>query len=369
MIYFDNAATSFPKPSCVTEETIRCLKLYCGNPGRSSHRLAMAASEKIYDTRERLAELVSVDNAENIVFTPNATYALNLCIKGTVTESCHCIISDMEHNSVIRPLKKCAEKFNCEISEFDAFLPLDKSLIPLIRNDTRVIITTIASNVIGRTLDITKLSKIAEDYNIKLIIDASQYLGHMPLSLKNINFHALCSAGHKALFGIQGSGFVIFKTSENLDTLIEGGNGLDTFSPYMPVLLPERYEAGTLSTPAIASLWAGIGFINEVGAENIHTHVNRLTDKIADILSAFQDIKIYGAENGIISFNFKDYSSHLISKHLDQYNIATRPGFHCAPTIHRKLGTDKQGAVRISLSYLNTLKECDSLYKALKAIK
>lgn len=369
MIYFDNAATSFPKPKCVIDEVIRCLKLYCGNPGRSSHDMALAAAEKIYETRERLSDFVGADKAENIIFTPNATYALNLAIKGTVTEKCHCIISDIEHNSVIRPIYKCAEKYGCEISAFNTDLPLNKGLIPLIHSNTKIIATSIASNVTGHTLNITELSEISAKYNLKLIIDASQYLGHMPLNLKNVNYHVLCSAGHKALFGIQGSGFAIFKTSENIDTLIEGGSGIDTFSTRMPMLLPERYEAGTLFTPAIVSLWAGIGFINEVGINEIHSHINQLTERIKDILSSFKDITIYGAENGIISFNKANYPSSYIAELLNKKHIATRSGFHCAPKIHEKLGTQKRGAVRVSLSYMNSYNECDSLFRALRSIK
>ena len=369
MIYFDNAATSFPKPRSVTSEVIRCLKQYCGNPGRSSHSLAIAAAEKIYETRERLADFIGLEKPENIIFTPNATYALNLAIKGTVTEACHCIISDIEHNSVIRPLYKCTQKYGCEISEFNSDLPLNKAIIPLIRQDTRVIATSIASNVTGKILDIEALSHIAEEYGLKLIVDASQYLGHLPINLKSINYHALCSAGHKALFGIQGSGFTAFKTAENIDTLVEGGSGIDTFSPNMPIVLPERYEAGTLFTPAIASLWAGIGYITDVGIDNISSRIELLTQRVKDILLSFDNITIYGAENGIISFNVGNYPSSYISELLNDNNIATRSGFHCAPLIHRKLGTEKRGAVRISLSYLNTQKECDLLYKALKLIR
>lgn len=369
MIYLDNAATSFPKPKCVRDEVLRCLKSYCGNPGRSSHNLSLAAAEKIYDCRERLAKFTGAERSENIVFTPNATYALNLAIKGTVLNKCHCIISDIEHNSVIRPLHKCSQRYGCEISEFNTSLPLNKSLIPLIRDDTRVIATSIASNVTGQIIDLRELSEISEKYGLKLIIDASQYLGHMPLNLSDINYHVLCSAGHKALFGIQGSGFAIFKTSELLDTLVEGGSGTDTFSLDMPYMLPERYEAGTLFTPAIASLWAGVGYINNIGLDSIQTKISALTLRIKDILSSFKDITIYGAENGIISFNKGKYPSSYISEHLNQSNIATRSGFHCAPSIHKKLGTDNRGTVRISLSYLNNNKDCDVIFHALKSIK
>ena len=365
MIYLDNAATTFPKPPSVINEVTRCLKKYCGNPGRSSHALAIAAAEKIYDTRERIANFTGT-TAENIVFTPNATYALNLAIKGTIKKRCHCIVSDLEHNSVLRPLYKIASIYGCEISVYDTDLEPREAIIPLIREDTEVIITTAASNVTGRVVNIEEISSICEERNLKLIIDASQYLGHIDIDLSKINYHILCSAGHKALFGIQGSGFAIFNTRQNIDTLIEGGSGIDTFSMSMPTLLPERYEAGTLFTPAIAGLCAGVEYIESIGINEIRLHIDQLTERIWEMLSSLNGINIYGAENGIISFNKSDYSSAAISEHLNKHGIATRSGYHCAPLIHRKLGTEKTGAVRISLSFLNTQKECDSFFKAMK---
>ena len=368
MIYFDNAATTFPKPPSVINEVTRCLKEYCGNPGRSSHMLALAAAEKIYDTRELIAKFIGATSSENIVFTPNATYALNLAIKGTITERCHCIISDLEHNSVLRPLYKVADLYGCDISIYDSDIPPTKAITPLIRNDTKVIITTAASNVTGKIIDLKSISDISVRHGIKLIIDASQYLGHRCIDLSKLDYHILCSAGHKALFGIQGSGFAAFKSKQNMNTLIEGGSGIETFSRDMPELMPERYEAGTLFTPAIASLYAGIKFIDDIGIDNVCWHIESLTQRTREILDSFSNISVLGAENGIISFNKKDYSSAEISHLLNKSNIATRAGYHCAPLIHEKLGTKDSGAVRVSLSYFNTTKECDALYKAIKSI-
>ena len=366
MIYFDNAATTFPKPKCVITEVVNCLKLYCGNPGRSSHKLALAASEKIYESREALAKFLSVEKSENIVFTPNATHALNIAIKGLLKENCHYITSDIEHNSVLRPIYKCVKTRNCSFSVYNSDLPLREAIIPLIRDDTRGIITTLASNVTGKIQNIQEISEIATKYNLKLIVDASQYLGHKRINLKNINYDVLCSAGHKALFGIQGSGFAVFNRNEELDTIVEGGSGVDSFSKSMPGLLPERFEAGTVNTPAIVSLLAGIKYINAIGLDNINDKIQYLTERVRDILSSFKDITLYGAENGIISFNKGSYSSSEIADKLNKENIATRAGFHCAPLIHQKLGTSSVGAIRISLSYMNTKKECDMLYTALK---
>ena len=368
MIYLDNAATSFPKPNCVVKEVSECIRRYCGNPGRGSHQMALAAADKIFDTRVLISEFFGYRKCENVVFTPNATHALNLVIKGTVTKRSHCIISDLEHNSVLRPLYKCMKKFGGDISHFNSDLPVTEAITPLIRDDTAFIISTLCSNVTGKTVDINELSRVAKEHDLKLIIDASQYTGHRRLDLSNVYFSALCSAGHKSLFGIQGSAFAIINDPDIMDTLCEGGSGVDSFSEEMPVLLPERYEAGTLSTPAIASLYAGISFLNQSGIDNVERNLNRITELTRSELSDIAGVTLYGAENGIISFNLKNYNSSYVSDVLNQYGFATRSGFHCAPLIHEKLGTTERGAVRISVSYFNTEQEIYRLTEALKKI-
>lgn len=366
MIYLDNAATSFPKPKSVVNEVAVCLKQYCGNPGRSSHRLAIEAANKIFDTRVLISEFLSYGKCENVVFTPNATYALNLVIKGMIRERCHCIISDLEHNSVLRPLYKMLNRYGGEVSVFNTDLAISEAIGPLLRPDTKFIISTLSSNVTGKTVDIYELSRVARANDLKLILDASQFLGHRKLDLNGIYFSALCSAGHKALFGIQGSGFAVINDPELMDTLCEGGSGIDSFARHMPDLLPERYEAGTLPTPAIASLHAGISFINRVGIDNIESKLQRLSALMAYELSELGYVEIYGAENGIVSFNVKDYSSSQVSNALDGYGIATRSGFHCSPLIHERLGTTERGAVRASLSYFNTESDIYKLCKVLR---
>ena len=368
MIYFDNAATSFPKPKCVIQEVKRCIEQYCGNPGRSAHRMSLAAADKIFETREIISDFVGNKNCENIVFTPNATYALNLVIKGLIDKKCHCIISDCEHNSVIRPLIKSLKKHGGDYSIFNSDLPLNKGIEPLIRDDTDVIISTLCSNVTGRFIKIDELSKIAKRNNLKLILDASQYLGHSKLNLTNVYYTALCSAGHKGLFGIQGSAFAIINDCKLFDTLTEGGSGVDSFSETMPQLLPERYESGTLPTPAIVSLGAGIKHISSIGIDTVERKIEYLTNILIDELSAIPNLTLFGANSGIASFNLRDLPSSYVSEFLDRNNIATRSGFHCSPLIHKKLGTEERGAVRVSLSYFNTENEIYELIKILRKI-
>ena len=368
MIYFDNAATSFPKPKRVIREVTKCLTSYCGNPGRSSHKLSLAAADKIFDVRVSVSNFLGYEKCENVIFTPNATYALNLVIKGLISNKCHCIISDLEHNSVIRPLYKALEKHGGELSIFNSDIPVENAVIPLIREDTKLIISTICSNVSGRIIDFNKLSAIAKKCNIMLIIDASQYIGHKDIKLNNSYFTALCSAGHKSLFGIQGCAFAIINDCKLFDTLTEGGSGVDSFSTTMPLLLPERYEAGTLSTPAIASLGAGIDFINDVGLDRIESKLVKMTGILDNELESIPGIIKYGANNGIISFNLKNYPSSYVSDILDKNGFATRSGYHCSPLIHKKLQTSERGAVRISLSYFNEINEIYTLCKTLRNI-
>ena len=368
MIYFDNAATSFPKPKSVIKEVRNCLTRYCGNPGRSSHKLSLAAADKIFETRIMIADFLGWKKCENVIFTPNATYALNLVIKGLVTNKCHCIISDLEHNSVIRPLQKMLNKYGGELSVFNSDLPISEAIESLIRSDTYAIISTLCSNVTGKIIDFNELSNIAKKHNLKLILDASQYIGHKRLSLNDMYFTALCSAGHKSLFGIQGSAFAIINDCGLFDTLTEGGSGVDSFSQVMPLLLPERYEAGTLSTPAIASLNSGIDFLNKVGMDKIERKLNNMTSLAINELNSISNLHIYGADNGIISFNLKDHTSSYVTDLLDKQGFATRSGYHCAPLIHKKLGTEDRGAVRVSLSYFNNENEIYALCKALRGL-
>ncbi len=365
MIYLDNAATSFPKPRNVIKEVCKCISEYCGNPGRSSHSLSVKTSEKIYDAREKIASFFGFDKPENIVFTNNATTALNIAIKTSITPGSHILISDLEHNSVLRPLCKIATEYNIEYDVFDSSGDIAKSIQSLIKNNTKYIISTLASNVIGRRIPFSVLSEAARNNELILITDASQLAGHSRINLSETPCDILCSAGHKALFGIQGVGFIIFSKDMHNDSFIEGGSGSDSFNPLMPIHLPERYEAGTLSSPSVISLAAGIEFINNVGIHGIEEKIKTLESKYYDMLSSIKKIKIYEYGNGIISFNISDIPSFVISEELNKHGICTRSGYHCAPSVHRLIGTEKQGTVRISLSYLNSLEECDTFRKEL----
>ena len=368
MIYLDNAATTFPKPSCVLREIDFCLKKYCGNPGRSSHTMSLKASEAIYLARERVADMLGVNTSEQIVFTYNATYALNIAIKSLITKKCHILTSDFEHNSVIRPLEKLKEKLDIEYTCFNTDSDITTSLTESMRPDTKGIVCSIASNVTGDTIPLSVLSDFARKNSLFLIIDASQALGHTEIDLSKTPCDALCGPGHKGLFGIQGSGFVYFKDKKRGESFIEGGSGSESGSPLMPLLLPDGYEAGTLSTPAIVSLSAGIKFIEDIGLERVNERLSVLTDKTYERLVGIKGITVYKKGTGIISFNLGELASSSAATMLDSKGICVRGGLHCAPSIHKKLGTSDRGALRVSFSYLNKMSDPDRLYIAIKSI-
>jgi cysteine desulfurase family protein len=364
MIYLDNAATSFPKPRSVIKELNRCIKRYCGNPGRSSHVLSLRAAEEIYSARECLASHLGVSCAENIVFTPNATFGLNLALKTMIKPNCHVICSDFEHNSVIRPLNKLNKERNIS---YDVFR--DVNQIPtLIKENTVAIVCSLASNVTGEEIDLGLLSSLSTQNNLKLIVDSSQAVGHREFNIEKTPCDAFCAPGHKALFGIQGSGFVNFANSIREDSFIEGGSGSDSKRDEMPMALPEAYEAGTLSTPAIVSLSKGVEYINEIGIDNIREQLSKYTDELYERLDSIKGITIYGKGCGILSFNYSDIPSTEIASLLNRKGICVRGGLHCAPSVHRRLGTINQGAVRVSFSCMNRRTDVDRMVRAIKEI-
>ena len=367
-LYFDNAATSFPKPPCVMQELMNCVSSYLGNPGRSSHKLSLRAAEEIYSVREEIASLIGVTTPESIVFTYNATHALNLAIKSFATDNCHVLTSDFEHNSVIRPLERVKETHGVYYSIFNTTGNILSNIEEQRKHNTKGIICSIASNVTGDNIPLKFLSKYAKDNGLFLIIDASQAIGHVEINLNETPCDALCAPGHKSLFGIQGCGFAYFKDNVRKNGLIEGGSGSDSASPIMPLLLPEGYEAGTPGTPAIVTLGAGVRYIRDVGINEIGKKLSLLTNRSIEILSSIPNVKLYKSGNGIVSFNIGNISSSYITSELDKYGICARGGLHCAPSIHRKLGTLSQGAVRLSFSCLNDISELELLYKAVKEI-
>lgn len=377
MIYLDNAATTYPKPEKVYDAVLDCMKNYCANPGRAGHKLAMRAAREIYDARENIAKLFNIDNPMTIVFTNNATDSLNLAIKGVVKKGDHIITTSMEHNSVIRPIKSL-EKYGIENTivecDKDGFLNPD-DIKNAIKENTKLIVTTHASNVAGTIVDIKSVGEIAKEKSILYLVDASQTAGVYDINVKDINVDMIAAPGHKCLLGPQGTGILYIREDLNVDILKEGGTGSRSEDLFQPDLTPDKYESGTHNTPGIVGLNEGVKFILETGIDNIRAHEEELCQYMLGRLEEVPNIVIYGPKDSkkraaVISINIPKIDSGEITFLLDsEYNIATRSGIHCAPLAHKTLGTIEQGSVRFSLGYFNTKKDIDEAVKALKEIE
>ena len=368
IIYLDNAATTFPKPRGVLDATRDCMENYCGNAGRGSHALALKSAEAVYSAREALASLFSA-SPENVIFTLNTTQALNLAIKGSLGRGGHVLISDMEHNSTLRPLAKLrAER---KIS-YDIF-PTHKDGMPLsteeilsgivrrMRPNTRLVCAIHTSNICSYSLPIREIGQLCHRHGILFLVDAAQGAGHAEISLEGDNIDMLCLPGHKGLYAPQGVGALILKSSLPLDTIIEGGNGVNSLEASMGTASPERYEGGTLCTPAIVGLCEGARFVSEIGIDRIVAHERALWRRAYIALCGIDGIELYGdtVAGSILLFNIKDIPADDLGSKLSERGICLRTGYHCAPLAHRSLNTPDGGALRMSFSVFNTEGEVD----------
>ena len=374
LIYFDNAATSYPKPKNVINAVNDCL-LKCGNPGRSGHELSLYSAKAVYDCREAICSFFNFNHPENVVFTYNTTYALNMAIKGLMSDEGEILISNLEHNSVVRPVNELSER-NEGISYkiFDA-LGNDKdtlsSFTSSITDKTKLCVVTMCSNVTGKIMPYVEISKICKSKGIKLIFDAAQLAGISPIDLANFYFSAICFAGHKSLYGIMGTGFCIFAKDIEPKSIIEGGNGVESAKLSQSGSLPERLESGTSGVPGIIALHEGIKHINSIGLCHINEKCSYLESRITEALSQIKNINLYGkAQNKVatVLFNVEKLYSEETASLLSQKGICTRAGLHCAPLCHKALGTIDKGAVRVSLSHFNTGEQVDTFIKELSSI-
>lgn len=376
MIYFDNAATTLKKPKQVAEAVAEAINTL-GNPGRGGHEAALGASRMIFDTRRKLAELFHAENPKQIAFTANATESLNLIIKGVLKKGDHAITTQLEHNSVLRPLYEMEDK-GVGLS----ILPSDrKGRIDIedfeheIRKNTRMIICTHGSNLTGNLLDIKKIGNIARNHQILFCVDASQTAGVIPIDVQKMNIDFLCFTGHKSLLGPQGTGGVYVREGIHVNPWKSGGSGVLTYSRNHPPQMPTALEAGTLNGHGIAGLNAAIGYLNQTGIDVIRKRELELMRRFYHGVKKVPGVKIYGDFDAeircpIVSLNLGSYDSAQVSDELFMtYDIAVRSGAHCAPLMHQALGTVGQGAVRFSFSHYNTEEEVDLAVKALKELE
>ncbi len=373
LIYLDNAATSFPKPPEVYSEMVRAMMQYGGNPGRGSHKLSMEAAKKIYECRTLAARLFGVDDPERVFFTMNATHGLNTVIKGLLKKGDHVLISDIEHNAVYRPVYKLAKEGKIDFSIFRS-RPKNgnvcSDIASKMRRNTRMIVCNHCSNICSLTLPIKEIADFCKRSGVLFVVDASQSAGHEKIQVDKMGIDALCAPGHKGLYGTQGSGVVVLGRGIVLDTLTEGGNGVNSLEGAMPSFSPERYEAGTLSTPSIAGLCEGIRAVEEIGTERISQHEKKLYRMAREELSKIGGIRIYlpEYEGAVMSFNIEGQSVEKVGKRLDDRNICVRSGYHCSSLGHRSIGSEKTGSVRVSFGLFNNEWEIEELARAIHEI-
>ena len=375
MIYFDNAATTLHKPHEVIEAVVHAMTT-AGNASRGTHTGSLAASRTVYETRKKIADFFHCSRADHVIFTSNSTEALNIAICGTLGKGDHIISTDLEHNSVLRPLYHLEEqgasltflsanKKGC--IDYDDF---KRSIKP----NTKAIVCTHASNLTGNVLDIERIGRIAKAHNLLFIVDASQSAGCIEINMETMNIDILCFTGHKGLLGPQGTGGLCIHESVEIRPFKHGGSGIHSYEKGQPQAYPARLEAGTLNSPAIAGLCAAITYINTITIPVIAKKEQELLWHFYKGICNIPEIHIYGdfdtkERAAILSLNIEGYDSGTVSDLLSQeYDIATRPGAHCAPRMHQALGTTETGAVRFSFSSFNTMEEVETAIQALKEL-
>jgi len=372
MIYLDNAATSFPKPSEVYEEVLNCMKNYGANPGRGSHDMSVKSALKIMDTRALICELFNIPSPFDLIFTSNATESLNIAIKGALKRGDHVISTVIEHNSVLRPLHSLSKRgieitlVGVDKAGYVNFNDIKKG----IKRNTKMIIINHTSNVLGSIQDIESIGKLSKENGILFMVDASQSAGVIPIDVENAHIDLLAFPGHKGLLGPQGTGGLFIREGIKLKNFKEGGTGSNSHFMIQPDFIPDQFESGTLNTPGIAGLCEGIKFINRIRIDNIRKGEDELLSYLLEELKKLSYVKIYGSDStkqrgAVLSLNIDGIDASIVGEQLNECGIAVRTGYHCAPLIHEVIGTEYAGTVRVSPGYFNTLDDIEKLVKAI----
>lgn len=372
MIYLDNGATSFPKPKQMIEAMSECMSKYCGNPGRSGHYMSMRTGEEVYRARRKVAELFNIDNAERLIFTKNTTESLNMGLKGVLRKGDHVVTTSMEHNSVLRPLK------SLEMSGVEHTIVMagseghvmPGSIEKAIRQNTKMIVITAASNVTGTKMPLGEISAVALKKGLVFMVDAAQGAGSMEIDVSALNIDILAFPGHKGLLGPLGTGGLYVAPKLNIRPLTEGGTGTLSKSRLQPCEFPEGFEAGTINAPGIVGLGCSVEFVKRIGVKVISEYEKELITYLDGELKNMEFIKLYGPgpeeKTGISLINIEDFEPEETAALLnDEFGIAVRSGYHCAGLAHKSIGTWKSGAVRISVGPYNTMEDMKKLVDAL----
>ena len=375
MIYFDNAATTIRKPDCVIDAVADAMRNF-GNSGRGAHEASLDASRMIYETRERISELFNLGNPLQVAFTSNSTESLNTAIQGLFSKGDHVITTVLEHNSVLRPLYLMENRgisltiLPCDEKGVLCYDQLEESIRP----ETKAVVCTHASNLTGNRMDLERVGELCHRHGIRLVADASQTAGVLPIDMKRMHIDVLCFTGHKGLLGPQGTGGICVGDGIRIRPLKAGGSGVHTYLKEHPGDMPTALEAGTLNGHGIAGLHAALGFIKETGVETIHRREAELMRRFYDGVVQIPGVRVYGdftsdERAAIVALNIGDYDSSEVSDELAvTYGISTRPGAHCAPLMHESFKTVEQGMVRFSLSYFNTEEEIDAGIQAVREL-
>jgi cysteine desulfurase / selenocysteine lyase len=379
MIYFDNSATSWPKPPGVKEAMVRFMDEVGANPGRSGHFLSIEAARIVYEAREALSTLFGVNDPSRIVFTLNATESLNLALKGFLKPGDHVITSGMEHNSVMRPLRALERKgIDVAVVACSEAGVLDPEEVrKRIRANTRMIVLNHASNVTGALLPVREVARIARERGLMLLVDAAQTAGAYPIDLERDEIDLLAFTGHKSLYGPQGTGGLVLGErvhEEEMTPLKQGGTGSRSEFEEQPEFLPDCFESGTPNGIGIAGLLAGVQFVLHEGIEMVRRREMGLIERLMEGLKRVPGLRIYGPEDirsriATVSFNVSGLSPSDIAFRLErEFGILCRPGLHCAPAAHRTIGTFPQGTVRFSLGAFNSEEDILSAINAVSVI-
>ena len=375
MIYLDNAATTRTKPPAVARAVLEALSSY-GNCGRGGHQGALSAARTIYETREKIAALLGCPRADHVCFTQNSTQALNIAVCGLLRPGDHVISTDLEHNSVLRPLYRLRDA-----GAAVDFVPADSrgrldcgGFERLLRPETKAIVCTHASNLTGDAVDIARVGRFAREHGLLFILDASQTAGVLPIDLAAMGIDVVCFTGHKSLMGPQGTGGLCLREGLEIRPFTVGGTGVQSYSEAQPGEYPTRLEAGTLNGHGLAGLSAALDFLSETGIARIHAHEDALARRVYKAVRDLPGVTVYGDFSApvrapVVTLNLGDLDSAEVSDELaERFGIATRPGAHCAPRLHRALGTEEQGAVRFSWSYFNTEEETAAAAEAVRVL-
>lgn len=374
MIYLDNAATTYPKPPCVRYAVAQALEKYGANPGRGGHRMAMETAEAVYACRENAAHFFGLDDPTRVVFTANCTEALNTVLQGLLQSGDHVVVSDMEHNAVMRPLTRLREQgveySQAVVCEYDRKQTVE-NFRQAIRPNTKLILCLHASNVFGTVLPIRELGLLAHRNGIFFAVDGAQSAGLLPINMQKDEIDFLCLPSHKGLYGPMGAGMLLCNTNADLLPLKTGGTGSQSLSMTQPEELPDRLESGTLNVPGICGLNAGLLWLQETGRANVLQHERWVMQYLYDMLSNCPFVKLYTAQPcsehtvPLVSFNLLGKVSEEVAEDLAKEGVAVRAGLHCAPCAHRRAGTLQSGVVRVAPSAFTRRQEVENLYKIL----